>query len=165
MLEEIEFEVIVKPSADELAAFYERQGYKATESREKLQRMLENTYCCVAARRDGTLIGWARGVTDGLRGRIAECKLDPAFQGPACITRRAGRIEHDAEGIAREMARRVIDALRDYGVEEIDILAFGTEVDFCKELGFQTMRGVVPMELPATECVLVDAAISAGAAG
>ena len=165
MCEGVDFEELAKPSVDELAAFYKRQAHEATASREKLQRMLENTFCCVTARRDGVLIGWARGVTDGLRGRIAECKLDPAFQGPACITRKDGRVEHDANGIAREMARRVIDALREYGVEAIDILAFGTEVDFCEELGFHARRGVVPMELPSAVRVSGGSVVSSGTPG
>ena len=95
------------------------------------------------------MIGIARGVTDGLWGRLAECKLDPSFQGPGCVTRTDGRIEHDSDGIAAEMARRVIEALRQYGVERIDALAYGTETDFCEELGFRKLRGVVPMELPS----------------
>ena len=57
MFEGVEFEEMAKPGVDELAAFYERQAYKATESREKLRRMLENTFCCVTARRDGARKG------------------------------------------------------------------------------------------------------------
>jgi hypothetical protein len=84
-----------------------------------------------------------------LWGHLAECKLDPAYQGPACVTRKDGRIEHDSAGIAREMACRVIEALRQCGVERIDALAYGTEVDFCEELGFRKSRGLVAMELAA----------------
>ena len=47
------------------------------------------------------------------------------------------------------MACRVIEALRQYGVERIDALAYGTEVDFCEELGFRRLRGLVAMELAA----------------
>ena len=53
-------------------------------------------------------------------------------------------------GIARAMATLVIEALRDFGVERIDVLAYGTEEDFCAELGFQKLGGVVPMELCIT---------------
>jgi hypothetical protein len=109
--------------------------------------MIERTFCLVAARRDGELIGIARGTTDGVRGQLVECKLDPAFQGPGCVTRTDGRIEHDTEGIARALAERVISALRDYGVERIDVLAYGTEVDFCEELGFKKSGGLVPLVL------------------
>lgn len=139
--------VTAPPTVAELQGFYERQGHPSPKEAEKLARMLENTFCFVTARRDGELIGFARGVTDGLWGRLAECKLDPTFQGPACITRKEGRIEHDTSGIAREMALRVIDALRAYGVQKIDALAHGTEVDFCEELGFRQRRGVVGLEL------------------
>lgn len=149
MLEGIEFEVMAKPNPEELLAFYKRQGCETENAREKLQRMLRNTSCFVVARRNGNLIGCARGVTDGLEGRLAECKLDPEFQGPACITRTEGRIEHDAEGIAAEMARRVISTLRASGAQKIDALAYGTEVDFCEELGFRKIPGMVVMELPA----------------
>ena len=128
-------------------AFYERQGHPTTHVREKLERMMDNTFCFVVARHRGELIGLARGVTDGLWGRLAECKLDPTCQGPACITRTDGRIEHDSAGIAREMAMLVIQALQGFGVERIDVLAYGTGEDFCEELGFKKMGGVVPMEL------------------
>ncbi|MEK6797951.1 MAG: hypothetical protein AABZ12_03210 [Planctomycetota bacterium] len=145
---EIELEA-AKPAAEELLAFYAKQQHATTYSREKLRRMLDNTFCMVTARRNGELIGFARGVTDGLWGRLAECKLDPAYQGPACVTRKDGRIEHDSEGIAREMAVRVIEALRAFGAERIDAVAYGTEVDFCEELGFKKLRGVSALELTA----------------
>lgn len=147
-LEGITFETMAKPRAEELLAFYERQRLAAPVEQDKLQRMLDNTHCVVTARREGELIGFARGVTDGLWGRLAECKLDPTYQGPACITRREGRIEHDALGIAKEMAARVITELRKFGVERIDAVAYGTEVDFCEELGFRKLRGQVALELP-----------------
>jgi hypothetical protein len=146
---DVEFNTRRKPDPDELLAFYQRQQHETTHVPKKLRRMLDGTFCFVTARRHGELIGIARGVTDGLSGRLVECKLDPSFQGPACITKMEGRIEHDSEGIAAEMARLVIKALRDHGVERIDAIAYGTEVDFCEELGFRRMTGLVPMELPA----------------
>jgi len=149
MFEGIEFETMAKPDPEELCAFYERQHHPTTRERDKLQRMLDSTFCFVTARRNGELIGIGRGVTDGLCGWLAECKLDPGFQGPACVTRTDGRIEHDSEGIAFEMARRIVKALRDDGVENIAVLAYGTEEDFCKDLGFRRIRGTVGMELPA----------------
>lgn len=149
MLNGIEFETKTKPSPEELLAFYQRQRHPTTQSVGKLQRMLNHTFCVVTARRDGELIGFARGVTDGLWGRVAECKLDPAYQGPACVTRTDGRIEHDYAGIARRMAELVIESLWAFGVERIDAIAYGTEVDFCEELGFRKMPGVVALELAA----------------
>lgn len=148
MLEDIVYAMEV-PVREELEAFYRKQGHRVPADGEKLQRMIDNTFCFVTARQNGEMIGMARGVTDGLWGRVAECKLDPAYQGPGCITRRDGRIEHDAEGIAREMAIRVIEALRAYGVERIDAVAYGTEVDFCEELGFRKLAGQVVLELSA----------------
>jgi hypothetical protein len=144
---DVEYEVTARPEPDELLQFYERQHHHTTQSLEKLKRMVENTFCFVTARRNGELIGIARGVTDGVLGRLVECKLDPQYQGPACVTKTDGRIEHDAEGIARQMAIRIIKALREYGVERIDVLAYGTEVDFCEELGFRPMKGVSAMSL------------------
>jgi hypothetical protein len=145
--------------------FYRRQNHPTTHSLEKLQRMVNNTFCFVTARRDGELIGLARGVTDGLWGRLAECKLDPAYQGPACVTRTDGRIEHDSAGIAREMAARVIAALTDYGVERIDALAYGTEEDFCEELGFRKLRGVTAMERDTGAALPAGAAAASSNAG
>lgn len=147
MLEGLEYEMTTKPDAADLMAFYRRQGHATTTEPSKLQRMIDNTACFVVARLHGELIGIARGVADGVWGRLVECKLDPAYQGPACVTRREGRVEHDASGIARRMAMGVVDFLVDYGCERIDALAYGTEVDFCEELGFKRMKGVVPLEL------------------
>lgn len=146
-LDEIEFATSGAIDAAELADFYERQGHSITRDRAKLERMAENTFCFVTARRNGSLVGLARGVTDGVSGRLIECKLDPALQGPGCVTRKDGRIEHDSAGIASEMARRVIDALKKGGIERIDVTAYGTEVDFCEELGFRRVPGVSAMEL------------------
>lgn len=161
----LEYATTAKLDPQELLQFYRCQQHETTHSIEKLQRMIDNAFCFVTARRNGELIGIARGVTDGLDGRLAECKLDPAYQGPACVTRKDGRIEHDAAGIAAEMARRVIAALREYGVERIDALAYGTEEDFCADLGFRKMRGVVPMELPADAPVpqADEASVASGA--
>ena len=158
------FEVTTRPEPAELLSFYERQQHQTTHSIEKLQRMVDNTLCFVTARRDGELIGIARGVTDGVLGRLVECKLDPKFQGPACITKTDGRIEHDAEGIAREMAILIIQALREYGVERIDVLAYGTEVDFCEELGFKRVKGVEAMSLSSSTRLPAGARASTGRA-
>lgn len=164
MFTEVEFESMAKPSPDELLDFYRRQHHPTQATREMIRRMLDHTTCLVTARRGGELIGLARGVSDGLWGRLAECKLDPAYQGPGCVTKTDGRIEHDTEGIAAEMARRVIESLRAAGVERIDVLAYGTEVDFCEELGFRTRRGVVPMELPAGAAPAAAVAVASHAA-
>jgi hypothetical protein len=162
MLNEIQFETMTAPDPAELIGFYQRQHHRTTHEPQKLQRMLDNTFCFVTARRNGEMIGMARGVTDGLTGWLAECKLDPAFQGPACVTRTDGRIEHDAYGIATEMARRVIEALRVFGVERIGAIAHGTEVDFCEDMGFRKMRGAVALELPAGVSVKAPQAAVAG---
>lgn len=145
MLPDIEFESGTSPSPEELIEFHRRQQHSAPLSREQMVRIIECTFCFITARQNGSLIGFARGVTDGLIGRIAECKLDPSFQGPACVTKTDGRIEHDSDGVATEMATRVIDALRAYGVLHIEVLAHSTETDFCAELGFRKMPGMVAM--------------------
>lgn len=151
MFEDIEFEAPAKLDPAELAAFYKRQLCGTECSPQKLQRMVDRTFCLVTARHRGELIGLARGVTDGVRGQLVECKLDPAFQGPGCVTKKDGRIEHDFGGLAAEMARRVVSSLLDYGVERIGTLAYETEVDFCEELGFKKMQGLVPMQCTASE--------------
>ncbi len=143
----ITYDSATPPNPVELLGFYDRQQHATTQSSEKIVRMIENSSCFVTARKGGELIGLARGVTDGVRGRLVECKLDPTFQGPACVTHTDGRIEHDEAGIAREMALRVIESFRDSGVERVDVFAYGTEQDFCEELGFKRSAGVVAMQL------------------
>jgi hypothetical protein len=144
---EIVYATVSNLDPQELSGFYQRQHHATTADAAKLRRMIEQTFCFVTARREGELVGIARGVTDGVRGHLAECKLDPSLQGPACITRIDGRIEHDSSGVAREMAQRVVESLKDYGVDRIQVLAYGTEVDFCEELGFRRVSGMVPLEL------------------
>ena len=113
--------------------------------------MMNASVAFVTARRPGELIGIARGVCDGLRGYLTECKLDPAYQGPAAVTGTDGRIEHDEHGIAAEMARRVLAAMVAAGVCRIDVLAWGTEVDFCEELGFKRQGGLVGLTMRAED--------------
>ena len=146
-----EYRVSEGIDCDQLLEFYRQQNHPISGERVKLQRMIDQSFCFVTAWREGRLIGIARGVTDGIRGYLTECKLDPAYQGPAAVTRTDGRIEHDEHGVARAMAQRVIEALREYGVERIDVLAYGTEVDFCEELGFKKLGGVVPLQLTPTD--------------
>ncbi|MCH7808532.1 MAG: GNAT family N-acetyltransferase [Planctomycetes bacterium] len=162
---DIEFETAADVTPDELLEFYQRQCHETTRERTKLRRMIDNTFCMVTARKNGELIGLARGVTDGLSGRLEECKLDPAYQGPGCVTHTDGRIEHDSAGIAKEMARRVIEALRESGVERIDALAYGTEVDFCEELGFRKRPGLTVMELVTAAPELASSVAAAGQVG
>ncbi len=150
MFNDIDYETKATVTAEELQAFYARQRQCPSHSSEQIGHMLDGTFCVVTARRHGELVGFARGVLSGASGSIAECKLDPVCQGPACVTKKEGRIEHDDSGIAREMASRVIECLRGENVEKINILAHGTEVDFCQELGFVQAKGVVWMELPAS---------------
>lgn len=145
--EEITYRTDPRPGEVELGEFYRRQGHATTVDGAKLERMMSNSFVVVTAYRQGELIGLARGITDGATGRLVECKLDARYQGPACVTKRDGRIEHDAAGIAGEMARRVIESLVAYGVERIDAIAYGTEVDFCLDMGFRKMPGVVALEL------------------
>lgn len=145
----IEYQTVAPEDVDvqELREFYEQQASASPKAEEKLRRMVAGSCCFVTARQNNRLIGLTRGVSDGVRGFLAECKLDPAYQGPAAVTRTDGRIEHDAYGIAREMAMRVLEVLRDLGVERIDVTAHGTEEDFCYDLGFRKVSGVVAMQM------------------
>ena len=144
---------------DELAEFYTRLHHDLAARPEQMGKMMGKCAAFVTARAEGRLIGVARGVSDGVRGYLAECKLDPAFQGPAAVTRTDGRIEHDMHGIATEMARRVLDALYADGVQRVDLVAYGTEVDFCEELGFRQARGVVGMTMRAEDWVTSSAKV------
>jgi len=136
---------------DELTGFYRQLKHDIAAQPDQIRKMMANSAAFVAARVDGKLIGVARGVCDGLRGYLTECKLDPAYQGPAAVTRTDGRIEHDTHGIAREMACRVLDAMYAEGVQRVDVVAWGTEVDFCEELGFKRQGGLVGMTMRAKD--------------
>lgn len=164
-MSDIEFEASERPTPGELLEFYERQQHATTRSLDKLQRMIDSTVVFVVARRSGQIVGLARGVCDGGDGRIAECKLDPALQGPGCVTRKDGRVEHDTAGVGRKMAKLVMEGLRSQGVERIEALAYGTEVDFCEELGFRAMAGVVAMEWTAGASHSASGVVSTGASG
>lgn len=138
-------------SPDELTEFYRRLRHDIAARPDQIRRMMENSAIFVAARCRGELIGIARGVSDGLRGYLTECKLDARFQGPAAVTRTDGRIEHDVDGIAREMALRVLDGLYAQGVARVDVVGWGTEVDFLEEIGFRRVGGLVGMTMKAEE--------------
>jgi hypothetical protein len=136
---------------EELAEFYQRLHHDIAARPEQILKMTANSAAFVTARVNGGLIGIARGVCDGLRGYLTECKLDPAYQGPAAVTRTDGRIEHDTNGIATQMARRVLQAMYRDGVKRVDLVAYGTEVDFCEELGFRRAAGLVGMTMRAED--------------
>ncbi len=148
MSNDIKYELVDRIDVGELMAFYDAQGCVMPQSVDKLSKMIDNSVCFVTARDPGgQVIGIARGVADGLRGYLTECKLDPSVQGPGAVTHIDGRIEHDQYGIAKKMAERVIQALADLGCERIDAYAYGTEVDFCEELGFKRAAGIVPVTM------------------
>ncbi len=146
-MSEVVYAVVERIDPKELLQFYVRQHHSTQASSDKIERMLKNSLVFVTAREEGKLIGVGRGVTDGIIGYLTECKLDPDYQGPAAITRQDGRIEHDERGIAREIALRVLQSLVEYGVERIDVTAYGTEVDFCEELGFRRVPGLVSLQM------------------
>ena len=147
-MDDIRCEAVDKIDIAELKAFYDAQGCVMPQAVDKLSKMIDNSACFVTARdQGGRLVGIARGVADGVRGYLTECKLDPAKQGPGAVTHIDGRIEHDQYGIAREMAERVLESLATMGCERVDASAYGTEVDFCEELGFKRAVGLVPMSL------------------
>lgn len=69
-----------------------------------------------------------------------------------CLTTSAEKIRDMLERshcvvIARELATRVLGHLREVGVERVDVIAHGTEEDFCRDLGFRPVRGAVTMQL------------------
>jgi hypothetical protein len=138
-------------SPQELTRFYKKLHHDIAAQPAQIKKMMSSCVAFVTARRGGELIGIARGICDGLRGYLTECKLDPAYQGPAAVTRTDGRIEHDEHGIAAEMARRVLSAMVAAGVRRIDVLAWGTEVDFCEELGFKRQGGLVGLTMKAED--------------
>lgn len=148
----------------ELHEFYERLNHDIDAETQQIETMLHNSVAFVTARVKGRLIGISRGVCDGVRGYFTECKLDPAFQGPACITRRDGRIEDDSHGIAGEMARRVLEKLFASGARRVDALAWGTEVDFCAEVGFRKQGGIVGMTMKPEDALARFAAAATNAA-
>ncbi len=135
----------------ELTEFYGRLAHDIAAQPDQIAKMMKNSAAFVTARCEDRLIGIARGVCDGLRGYLTECKLDPVYQGPAAVTRTDGRIEHDKDGIAKEMARRVLSAMYAEGVQRIDTVAYGTEVDFCEELGFKRGAGLVGVTMRAED--------------
>ncbi len=149
----------------ELSAFYAQVRHDIAAQAQQIEKMLANSAVFVTARTGGKLIGFARGVCDGLRGYLTECKLDPVFQGPAAVTRMDGRIEHDTNGIALEMARRVLDKMFADGICRVDVVAWGTEVDFLEELGFQRQGGLVGMTMRAAKAPAAPAGPSQTAAG
>jgi len=153
MRNDIDFEVAKQIDVNDLRAFYDAQGSMMPHSIDKLTTMVDKSVSFVTARdkASGRLIGIARGLADGVRGYLTECKLDPSCQGPGAVTHVDGRIEHDQFDIAREMATRVIESLAKMGCERVDAAAYGTEVDFCEELGFKRAAGIVPMTLNVAE--------------
>lgn len=134
----------------ELSEFYGRIQHGPAARPEQIRQMMANSAVFVTARAGGRLIGVARGLCDGLRGYLSECKLDPEYQGPAAVTKKDGRIEHDCFGVANEMARQVVSALQSQGAQRIDVVAWNTEVDFLQELGFKRRGGLVGMSMLAS---------------
>lgn len=151
-------------TADELKAFYRRLNHPVHAQPDAIARMMSNSTVFVTVRNEhGDLVGIARGVSDGLRGYLTECKLDPELQGPAAITRKDGRIEDDQYGIAAELARRVLEKMFADGVQRVDTLAWGTEVDFAEELGFKRQGGLVALALVPNESTAVAQSVAAKA--
>jgi hypothetical protein len=146
---EVEYGTEQDTDPNELAEFYQRVHHDIGAAPEQIRHMMNNSIAFVTARANNRLVGIARGICDGLRGYLTECKLEPSFQGPAAVTRTDGRIEHDEAGIAAEMARRVLDRMLAAGVRRVDVLAWGTEEDFLEKLGFKRLGGLVGMTMRA----------------
>lgn len=148
---DVHYGTVEDAAEQEISRLYERLGHELVSDPARIREMINNSTAFVTARVGGELVGFARGLCDGVRGLFVECKLDPVYQGPAAVTRTDGRIEHDQYGIAAEMARRVLDRLRASGAVRIDVLAWGTEVDFLQELGFKKAGGMVALTMKGVD--------------
>lgn len=153
----IEYSTGAAVTAEELTAFYTRINHDIAAQPDQIRKMIEESAVSVVARQDGELVGIARGISDVLRGYLTECKLVPECQGPAAVTKKDGRIEHDSHGIAAEMARRVIEELCNRGAQRIDVVAWNTEMDFLADLGFKKQGGFVGMTLNPAHCSAASA--------
>ena len=147
----VEYSAATGTTPEEIIDLYRRVKHEVPVDPGQISAMMQQSDAFVVARIDGKLIGFARGVCDGARGFFTECKLDPVYQGPGAVTRTDGRIEHDSYGIATEMARQVLSTMNNAGVSRIDVVAWGTEVDFLEELGFKKQGGLVGMSLRTDE--------------
>lgn len=147
----VEYSTAAGVEPGEIIDLYRRVKHDVPVGEAQIRAMMQQSNSFVIARVDGKLIGFARGVCDGARGFFTECKLDPVYQGPAAVTRTDGRIEHDTYGIAAEMARQVLNTMHSSGVSRIDVVAWGTEVDFLQDLGFKKQGGLVGMSLRTDE--------------
>ena len=152
---DVEYGTQANLAPEELTEFYRGLHHPVHAEPAQIQRMMKNSAVFITARVGGRLVGIARGVSDGVRGYLTECKLDPSLQGPAAVTRTDGRVEHDTNGIAREMANRVLERLFADGVQRVDTVAYGTELDFCEELGFKRNGGLVGVTLMADDWAAV----------
>ena len=94
---------------EELAEFYQRLGHAIAARPEQIARMLGSSAVFVTARDGKRLIGVARGLCDGLRGYLTECKLDPDYQGEAAVTQllsEAKVVETSGEAEIRSLTAR-----------------------------------------------------------
>ena len=94
---------------------------------DKYQRILGNTYLCVACFFKGSLVGYVDVVSDG---------VDDAYVRDLMV-----HPEHQRQGIGSKLIRMVIEAMRPRGIKMLSVILEPDQADFYRQAGFHIMAG------------------------
>ena len=127
----------------QLHAFYTRTGVcEAGFPPAEVGKVLGHSDVVLAAYQGNTLVGFARGLCDGLAGYVAELCVDPALQGRSTRHSNASLIEGDTAGLGRWLGASLLVELRKLGASFFSVYAVdGVEDTFYKSLGFEENTG------------------------
>jgi len=121
------FERTVKP--EQLQVLFQQTDWAEDRSIEGIQTMLEGTAVVLGAYEDDRLIGFARTITDGIyRGLIDDLVVEESRRG---------------EGVGTELMKKLIEKLKEVGIEELFLRCGPDVVSFYQRHGFKITRGVV----------------------
>lgn len=112
-------------TAAEVQALFAQTTWAQHRTVEGIETMLRLTGAGITARSEGTLVGFARALTDGAyRALIDDVVVDGAWQG---------------RGVGRELVGRLLEQLR--GVEEVRLVCGAELVPFYGRMGFRLDAG------------------------
>lgn len=133
--EEIVFEFDRDPPIEQVIDLYREGGWwsKNENSAKNITPMIKGSFCFLAAKKAGVMIGMGRVISDGFSdGYIQDVIVKKEYRG---------------QGIGSEIIKRLVRYCREKELEWVGLIAEPETANFYKKSGFSVLKGFIPMRL------------------
>jgi ribosomal protein S18 acetylase RimI-like enzyme len=134
---EIEIKIVKDADPEAILALYRHAGWWQTDENpaylETVKRIVSDTYCFAIALREDEIIGMGRAISDGASDAyIQDVMVHSDFR---------------RRGIGRAIISKLVEHLRENGIQWIGLISEPGYEKFYESLGFGRMEGYTPFLL------------------